>query len=161
MEFIQIGPASLKTRLNCSGSLMRALPRVINEKGEEFLKNYFPKATSPSEISNLIFEKGSSWPVSIEKRTHILDVAMFKEIYRGHRIYLDYRFNPEGFRFQDLDPKWQERYQREIKNPAPSEWRERSPFDRLLEINPESIEWLKEYGIDLTKGDLIEIAPCI
>lgn len=161
MEFIQIGPASVMTKLNCSGSLMRSVPRVINEKGEEFLKNYLPEGTSPVEISNLIFEKGSSWPVSIEKRTHIIDVAMFKEIFRGQKVYLDYQFNPEGFRFQDLDPKWQERYQREIKNPISSELRQRSPLDRLLEINPESIEWLKQHGIDLTKGDLIEVAPCI
>lgn len=161
MEFIQIGPASVMTKLNCSGSLMRSVPRVINEKGEEFLKNYLPKGTSPSEIGNLIFEKGASWPVSIEKRTHIIDVAIFKEIFRGQKVYLDYRFNPEGFRFQDLDPKWQERYQREVKNPIPSELRQRSPLDRLVEINPESIEWLKEHGIDLKKRDLIEIAPCI
>lgn len=161
MEFIQIGPASIRTKLNCSGSLMRAVPRLINEKGEEFLKNYLPKDTSPSEISNLIFEKGSSWPVSLEKRTHIIDVAIFKEISRGQRIYLDYRINPEGFRFQDLDPKWQERYQKEIKNPIPSEMRERSPLNRLLEINPESVEWLKEHGIDLNRGEWMEIAPCV
>ena len=68
MEFIQIGPASIKTRLNCSGSLMRAIPRFVNEAGEEFLKNYFPRKTSTSEISDLVFEKGSSWPVSLEKR---------------------------------------------------------------------------------------------
>jgi succinate dehydrogenase / fumarate reductase flavoprotein subunit len=31
----------------------------------------------------------------------------------------------------------------------------------LKEINPASIEWLKEYGIDLEAGDRIEIAPSI
>ncbi len=161
LEFIQIGPASVKTKLNCSGSLMRAVPRLINEKGEEFLKNYLPKEMSPAEIGNLIFEKGASWPVSLEKRTYLIDVAIFKELFRGQRVFLDYRTNPEGFRFQDLDPKWKERYEREVKNPIPHNQRERSPFDRLSEINPESIEWLKEHGIDLSQGDLIEIAPCI
>lgn len=161
MEFIQIGPASIKTRLNCSGSLMRAVPRLVNERDEEFLKNHLPEKMSPAEIGNLIFEKGSSWPVSIEKKTHLIDVAMFKEMSRGHRIFLDYRTNPEGFRFRDLDQKWQERYEREIKGPVSDQRRERSPLDRLLEINQESIDWLKNHGIDLTAGDRIEIAPCI
>lgn len=161
MEFIQIGPSSVKTRLNCSGSLMRAVPRLINEKGEEFIKNYLPKDMSPAEIGNLIFEKGSSWPVSLEKRTHLIDIAIFKEIFSGQRIFLDYKTNPEGFRFQDLNPKWKERYEREIKTPISHDEREKSPFNRLSEINSESIEWLKEHGIDLSKGEFIEIASCI
>ncbi len=161
MEFIQIGPASTKTRLNCSGSLMRAVPRFINEAGEEFLIKYFTRKTSPAEISDLVFEKGSSWPVSLEKRTHLIDVAMFKEIAQGHRVFLDYSVNPEGFRFQDLDPKWQERYEREVKSRIDPGQRAASPFHRLLEINPDVVEWLKVHGIDLRRGEPMEIAPCI
>jgi succinate dehydrogenase/fumarate reductase flavoprotein subunit len=161
MEFIQIGPASTKTRLNCSGSLMRAIPRFVNDAGEEFLQNYLPRGTSPSEMSDLVFEKGSSWPVSLEKRTHLIDVAMFKEIAQGHRVSLDYSINPEGFRFQDLNPKWQERYEKEVKSRIDPGQRADSPFHRLLEINPDSIEWLKGHGIDLGAGEKIEIAPCI
>lgn len=161
MEFIQIGPASIRTRLNCSGSLMRATPRFVNENGEEFLRKYLPGEMTYADINNLIFEKGASWPVSIEKRTHLIDVAMFKEMARGHRIFLDYKANPVGFRFQDLDPKWQERYRREVKRPISSQERERSPLDRLSEINLESIDWLKEHGIDLRSGEPVEIAPCI
>ena len=161
MEFIQIGPASIQTRLNCSGSLMRAVPRFINEAGEEFLKNYLPSKTPPSEISDLVFEKGSSWPVSLEKKTHLIDVAMFKAIAQGHRVFLDYSVNPVGFRFQDLNPKWQERYEREVKSRIDPDRRSASPFHRLSEINPDSIEWLKKHGIDLGIGEKIEIAPCI
>jgi len=161
MEFIQIGPASIKTRLNCSGSLMRAIPRFVNEAGEEFLENYLPRKKSPSEISDLVFEKGSSWPVSLEKRTHLIDVAMFKEIAQGHRVFLDYSINPEGFQFHDLDPKWQERYEKEVKSRIDPGQRAASPFHRLLEINPDAIEWLKGHGIDLRRGDQMEIAPCI
>jgi succinate dehydrogenase / fumarate reductase flavoprotein subunit len=161
MEFIQIGPASVKTRLNCSGSLMRVIPRFINEAGEEFLNNYFPPNTPLSEISDLVFEKGSSWPVSLEKKTHLIDVAMFKEIAQGHRVFLDYSINPEGFRFQDLDPKWQERYEKEVQSRIGPDEREASPFLRLSEINPDVIDWLKVHGIDLGKGEPMEIAPCI
>jgi succinate dehydrogenase/fumarate reductase flavoprotein subunit len=161
LEFIQIGPASVQTRLNCSGSLMRAIPRFINEAGEEFLKNYFPKNTSSSEIFDLVFEKGSSWPVSLEKKTHLIDVAVFKEIAQGHRVFLDYNINPEGFRFQDLDPMWRGRYEKEVKSRIDPGHRTASPFLRLSEINPDVIDWLKVHGIDLRRGDPIEIAPCV
>jgi succinate dehydrogenase/fumarate reductase flavoprotein subunit len=161
MEFIQIGLSSVKTRLACSGSMMRAIPRFLNREGKEFLGNYFPQGTPPAEIYNLVFEKGASWPVSNEKRTYLIDVAVFKEIAKGRRVFLDYSANPQGFQFQDLEMKWQERYKNEIKREISDEERSKSPLRRLSEINPESIEWLKEYGIDLAAGERIEIAPAI
>jgi succinate dehydrogenase/fumarate reductase flavoprotein subunit len=161
MEFIQIGLSSVKTRLACSGSMMRAIPRFLNDEGREFLPNYFPPGTLPKEIYNLVFEKGANWPVSVEKKTHLIDVAVFKEMTKGYRIFLDYNANPRDFRFQDLTTLWQERYKREIKNKQGDEERDESPLHRLEEINPDSIQWLKEYGIDLHAGDRIEIAPSV
>ena len=161
MEFIQIGLSSVKTRLACSGSMMRAIPRFLNDEGQEFLPNYFPPGTPVREICNLVFEKGASWPVTAEKKTHLVDVAVFKEMTKGFRIFLDYSSNPRDFRFQDLNSLWQERYKREIKNKQGDKWRDESPLRRLEEINPDSIQWLKEYGIDLHAGDRIEIAPAV
>jgi succinate dehydrogenase / fumarate reductase flavoprotein subunit len=161
MEFIQIGLASIQTKLNCSGSLMRAVPRMLNEEGGEFLQNYFPRSTPLAEIHNFIFEKGATWPISVEKKTHLIDVAVSKEIAKGHRVFLDYRTNPQDFRFKDLEMKWQERYRKEMKRDLGFEEREASPLNRLKEINPDSIEWLKENGIDLYAGEKVEIAPCI
>ena len=89
--------------------------------------------------ADLIFEKGSSWPVSLEKKTHLIDVAMFKEIDRGHRVFLDYSVNPAGFQFQDLNPEWQERYEKEVKSRIDPGQRAASPFRRLSEINPDVI----------------------
>jgi succinate dehydrogenase / fumarate reductase flavoprotein subunit len=80
---------------------------------------------------------------------------------KGYRIFLDYNANPRDFRFQDLKTIWQERYKREIKNKQGDEERDESPLHRLEEINPDSIQWLKEYGIDLHAGDRIEIAPSV
>jgi succinate dehydrogenase/fumarate reductase flavoprotein subunit len=161
MEFIQIGLSSIKTKLACSGSMMRALPRFSNDQGQEFLQNYFPQGTSLSEIHNLVFEKGASWPVSNERRTYLIDVAVFKEMAKGHQVFLDYSTNPKGFRFKNLETKWQERYKRERKTEIGDEERGVSPLNRLKEINPESIQWLKENGIDLYAGEKIEIAPAI
>ena len=161
MEFIQIGLSSVKTRLACSGSMMRALPRFLNEQGQEFLQDYFHPDTSLGDLYNLVFEKGASWPVSREKKTHLIDVAVFKEIAKGHRVFLDYSINPVSFQFHDLDPRWQERYEKEIKSRIDPVQRAASPLRRLSEINPDVIEWLKGHGIDLRRGELMEIAPCV
>jgi succinate dehydrogenase/fumarate reductase flavoprotein subunit len=161
MEFIQIGLSSVKTKLACSGSMMRALPRFLNDHGQEFLQNYFPAGTPLTEIYNFVFEKGASWPVSVEKKTHLIDVAVYKEMTKGHQIFLDYTENPSGFRFGDLVTRWQERYEKERKEKISDEERHQSPFKRLREINPQSIQWLKENGIDLLAGERVEIAPAI
>jgi succinate dehydrogenase/fumarate reductase flavoprotein subunit len=158
MEFIQIGPASVKTQLNCSGSLMRANPRFVNNLGEEFLPRYFPPDTPLSVIHNLCFEKGSTWPVSREKKTHRIDVAVSKETAQGRKVFLDYSRNPSSFRFQHLEARWQERYRRETKGDRKEKERNQSPLTRLKEINPESVEWLKENGINLQEGEPLEIA---
>jgi succinate dehydrogenase / fumarate reductase flavoprotein subunit len=161
MEFIQIGLSSVKTKLACSGSMMRSIPRFVNEEGHEFLTNYFPEETPLTEIYNSVFEKGASWPVSSEKKTCLIDIAVSKEMAKGHRVFLDYGRNPRGFRYRDLQPKWQERYRSEMKADLGTEKREALPLARLREINPAAIEWLREYGIDLETGDLLEIAPSI
>ncbi len=161
MEFVQIGLSSVKTRLACSGSMMRAIPRFLNDEGQEFLPDYFSPGMPLKEIYNLVFEKGASWPVSMEKKTHLIDVAVFKEMTKGYRIFLDYNANPRDFRFQDLKAHWQERYKSEVKNKRRDEERDQSPLHRLEEINPDSIQWLKAYGIDLRAGDRIEIAPSV
>ena len=160
MEFIQIGIASTKTKFNCSGSMMRAVPRLINDAGDEILGNYFARETPAAEQFNTLFKKGASWPVSYEHKTHIIDIALYKERQAGHKVYLDYGCNPEGFSFDLLAPDSLTRYMTEIRNDAGEEKRRQSPLFRLMEINPESIQWFRERGIDLAKGDLIEVAEC-
>ncbi len=160
MEFIQIGIASTKTKFNCSGSMMRAIPRLVNSEGEEFLAKYFPAGTAAAEIANTVFKKGATWPVSYEHKTHIIDVALYKEWRAGRRTYLDFGYNPRGFRFDWLTEENQARYRREMTSDRGEAARNKLPLERLKEINQPSIDWFKEYGIDLDKGDLIEVAAC-
>ncbi|SFQ16493.1 FAD-binding protein [Caldicoprobacter faecalis] len=159
MEFIQIGLSSVKTKLACSGSLMRAVPRFVNDRGEEFLIKYFPEGTTWMEVHNVVFEKGASWPVSCEHASSQIDIAVFKEIMKGRRVYLDFSRNPEGFQFDQLKTENRQRYAQEINNTMPDDQREISPLARLKEINPASIQWLKDNGIDLEQGEMIEIVP--
>jgi succinate dehydrogenase / fumarate reductase flavoprotein subunit len=161
MEFIQIGIASTKTRFNCSGSMMRAIPRLINDAGDEILGRYFADGKRAAAMSfNTLFRKGATWPVSYEHKTHIIDIAVYKERQRGGRVYLDYSRNPAGFSFDLLTQDARRRYLSEIRSCVGEEKRRESPFYRLMEINPESVEWFKDRGIDLAKGDLIEVAEC-
>ncbi|BCV22302.1 FAD-binding protein [Moorella sp. Hama-1] len=160
MEFIQIGLASVKTKLNCSGSMFRALPRLVNERGEEFLSRYCPPGTGTAELLNLIFRKGATWPVTYEHPTHVIDVAVYQEIAAGHRVYLDYSRNPEGFQWEALAVEDRRRYLSEVRSPVGLEGRLASPLQRLQEINPESIAWLRERGLDLYAGAMVEVAPC-
>ena len=114
MEFIQIGIASTKTKFNCSGSMMRAVPRLINDAGNDILSSCFT-GQPPAEQFNTVFRKGASWPVSYEHKTHIIDIALYKERQNGSKVYLDYSRNPEGFSFDLLAPELQERYRKEIR----------------------------------------------
>ncbi|WP_258359273.1 FAD-binding protein [Moorella sulfitireducens] len=161
MEFIQIGLASLKTKLNCSGSMLRALPRMVNDRGEEFLGRYFPPGTPDRVVMNLLFRKGASWPVTYEHPTHIVDVAVYQEIAAGRKVYLDYSRNPAGFQWDELVEENRQRYYSEVTADLGTERRLANPLHRLREINPESIAWLKERGLDLEAGAKVQVAPCI
>jgi succinate dehydrogenase/fumarate reductase flavoprotein subunit len=159
LEFIQIGLSSVKTKLACSGSLMRAVPRFVNDAGEEFLAKYFPASANLLDIHCTVFQKGASWPVSQREPSRIIDIAVSREIARGKRVFLDYGSNPAGFDLDALPQDIQQRYEGEKKAPVADAQRKGAPFHRLREINPDSIAWLKEHGVDLEVGDAIEIAP--
>lgn len=160
MEFIQMGVASLKTKLNCSGSMLRAIPRVIDDSGKEFLSDYFLPETTPEVIYNTLFRKGASWPVSFEHDTQIIDIAVYKRVREGRKVYLDYSENPQGFKFDKLIEQNRTRYQSEIVSEVGEQARQETPLNRLQEINPDSVAWLKQHGIDLRAGEKVEIAVC-
>jgi len=159
LEFIQIGLSSLKTKLACSGSLMRAVPRFVDASGNEFLAKHFPSDTSPLEIHSTVFRKGASWPVSQREPSRIIDVAVSREIASGNRVFLDYKLDPGGFDFDALPEDIKQRYEKEKKPSGAEGLSRKSPFQRLREINPDAIAWLKEHGVDLEAGEMLEVAP--
>ena len=161
LEFIQLGLCSLKTGLACSGDMMRALPRLVSDWDEEFLARYLP-GTSCTEMYNLLFAKGASWPVSVNEPSHIIDVAVARELAAGRRVFLDYARDPQGLGSsrQDAAPTrvraWYQSKGLDIADP-----RARSPLGRLRAINPPAVEWLAVRGIDLAAGDRVEVAPAV
>ncbi len=160
MEFIQIGIASVKTKFNCSGSMMRAVPRFVDDSGKEFLADYFPAGTDLNSIYDTVFHKGATWPLSFEHDTRIIDIAVYQKMREGRKVYLDYGCNPREFSFAGLPAGTQVKYRSEMTADLGLRARQAKPLHRLKEINPHSVAWLKERGIDLEKGDLVEVACC-
>jgi len=159
LEFVQLGLCSVATGLAMSGSMMRALPRLVNEEGEEFLLRYLPSATPASGMYGVLFRKGASWPVSAEQPSHVIDIAVTYERARGRRVYLDFSANPEALDVGML-PEFVRSWYRDAKAVDLDREPYRShPLDRLLAINRPSVEWLRERGVDLVAGDRAEIAP--
>jgi len=159
MEFIQIGLSSVKTKLACSGSMMRALPALVNDEGKEFLLDYFPEGTTTREIYLTLFQKGASWPVSFEHKSHLIDIAVFKELRRGRKVYLDYSHNPRGLKLEELSEVVD--WYRKVKelNLLKQKELQKSPLQRLKKINSPIVSWFQERDIDLERGDKIEIMP--
>ncbi len=154
MEFIQIGLSSPATRLACSGSMMRALPRLVDETGAEILPRYLPG--EPAQRLNILFAKGATWPVSAEAPSHAIDLAVYAERAAGHRVYLDYGANPAGLDLAALDPAIQ-RWYTDTKGLDLTAMAA-SPLVRLQAINAPVVAWFRERGIDLAAGERIEIA---
>ena len=159
MEFIQFGLSSVTTKLACSGSLMRAWPRLVDERQHEFLFDFFPPGTPPEAVYSVLFRKGASWPVSREEPSHVIDIAVFSRMADGRNVYLDYSRNPRGLDIARLDPALWAKYENIRRLPLTEPPLGDSPLARLRAINPASLSWLQERGIDLEAGDRIEIGP--
>ncbi|MEA3367192.1 MAG: FAD-binding protein, partial [Planctomycetota bacterium] len=147
LEFIQFGLSSVKTRLACSGSLMRAWPRLVTEEDREFIADYFPDGTPPEEIYSVLFRKGASWPVSCEEPSHVIDVAVFSEMQKGHTVWMDFSRNPTGLDLARMDAGLWSAHPKIAALALSEPPLVNSPLARLQAINRPSVEWLAERGI--------------
>jgi succinate dehydrogenase/fumarate reductase flavoprotein subunit len=159
LEFIQIGLCSLATGLACSGSMMRALPRLVNDAGEEFLPRYFPAGTPAAHIYETLFAKGASWPLSYDEPSHVIDIAVATEQAAGRRVFMDYARDPLGLDLAVLPERIRAWYSgaEGLAGGGATD----TPLARLAAINRPSIAWLAERGVDLEAGDRVEIAPAV
>jgi succinate dehydrogenase/fumarate reductase flavoprotein subunit len=104
----------------------------------------------------MVFLKGYQWPFDSRKvqgGSSIVDILVYIEtVQRGRRAFLDFRENPEGFRFEDLSGEAQDYLTR-------SEALLETPIARLRKMNPGAIELYADHGIDISTEPL-EIAVC-
>jgi succinate dehydrogenase / fumarate reductase flavoprotein subunit len=155
MEFMQIGICHPKILFAESGSMFRALPKIIDENGREFLLDYLSEEDKRN-LCALEFKKGAHWPVSYESLTKVIDLAIYYHILQGHKVYMNFMENPSYLFYENIPEeilKWSEKTGKEI-------FKDTTPYERLKLINPQIIEWLKNYNIDLSKELLpIQNAP--
>ena len=81
MEFMQIGPCVTSPfKFDVGGVLWRLGPRLINGRGEEYLRKYLPAGVSLEEAYSL---KAVSFPFTMRNASGYIDIANFTEIIEG------------------------------------------------------------------------------
>ncbi len=162
----QYGIASTKFRWNLSGTYQQVLPRYISVDKDgteyEFLNDYFPDA---SHQLTAIFFKGYEWPFDPRKifkdgrrGSSAVDLAVFAELQKGRRVYLDFMHNPTcADKDGVLDFSLLEEIPRQYL--SNSDALLDTPIARLTKMNPKAIKLYADHGIDLT-SELLEIAVC-
>jgi succinate dehydrogenase/fumarate reductase flavoprotein subunit len=160
----QFGLASIKFRWNVSGTYMQAVPQIFSTDADgnderEFLADYFP---SMSKMATNIFLKGYQWPFDPQRienyQSSLIDVLVFNETQKGRMVFMDFLKNPVGtksmkkFELNDLEEEALVYLQ---KTGA----LQKTPIERLAQMNQPAIDIYAEHGIDLWKEPL-EIAVC-
>ncbi len=154
----QYGIASTDFRWNLSGSFMQVIPRFVSvdEGGNEyeFLHEYIG-----DERYDLIFKKGYNWPfcptkLSGENKSSLVDIAVFREVCKGRRVYLDFT-------------KKDSLYDQKLLGDEARQYLEscgvlslEKPIDKLLKMNERAYcLYLDKAGIDL-KCQALAIDVC-
>jgi len=155
----QYGMASIKFRWNVSGTYMQVIPRFIStapdgvSQEREFLPEYFDTV---GELCSNVFLKGYQWPFDSRKvvgGSSIVDILVYIEtVLKGRRVFLDFRRNPQGFKFDDLSPE-------ALGYLTKSNALHDTPIERLRTMNPGAIDHYAEHGIDIA-AEPLEIAVC-
>ena len=155
----QYGMASTKFRWNVSGTYMQVIPRFISTDADgvsnprEFMRDSVDTA---GEMNSQVFLKGYQWPFDSRKvigGSSIVDILVYIEtVQRGRRVFLDFRENPEGFKFEDLSDEANEYL---TKSDALLD----TPVARLAKMNPGAIDLYLDHDIDI-RTEPLEIAVC-
>ncbi|MGD0573636.1 MAG: FAD-binding protein [Sedimentisphaerales bacterium] len=160
----QFGLASTQFRWNVSGSYMQVIPRIFSTDANgsdrrEFLADFFP---TMSKMATNIFLKGYQWPFDPQRiencQSSLIDILVFNETQKGRRVFMDFLNNPVGnsqmkpFAIEDLD---EEALAYLRKTGA----LQKTPIERLAQMNQPAIDIYSEHGINLRKEPL-EIAVC-
>ena len=155
----QYGMASVNFRWNVSGTYMQVIPRFISTAADcvsqerEFLAEYFDCV---GQMCSQVFLKGYQWPFDSRKvvgGSSLIDILVYIEtVLKGRRVFLDFRRNPQGFRFDDLSRE-------ALEYLTKSDALQDTPLERLRRMNPGAIDLYREHSIELREQPL-EIAVC-
>ena len=158
----QYGIASLGFRWNLSGSYQQVIPRYVSVDTDgterEFLLDIFDK----KHISGAIFSKGYEWPFDPDKltknsRSSLVDMAVYREVRLGRRVYMDFTRNPSAIDEHGLIPEviGDTAYDYLKNCGALAE----TPIKRLRQMNERAYMLYLDHGIDLER-EMLEISVC-
>lgn len=144
----QYGIASTGFRWNLSGSFQQVLPRYYSTEPDssaeiEFLSEMF----CDIDLLEMTFLKGYQWPFDAKKAlcgSSRIDLAVFKEIQAGRKVFMDFTKNPLGNRF-DFSLLTDECRKHLDKSNAMLG----TPAERLIKMNRKAYEVYKNNGYDL------------
>jgi len=161
----QYGLASLKFRWNVSGSYQQVIPRYISTAADgsdprEFLYDIFSETTT---LSAAVFRKGYEWPFSPEKlnagaRSSLVDIAVYREIQAGRRVWMDFTTNGKGVGVhcsvtaEEIGPE----AFAYLQNCGSVDG---TPIDRLRAMNEKAYQLYLSHGIDL-ETEMLEVGVC-
>lgn len=159
----QYGIASVKFRWNLSGSYQQVIPRYvsIDESGceLEFLYDYFTE-NSPEEIAHAVFMLGYQWPFDPRRifdsdnriGSSAVDLAVFSEVCKGRKVYLDFMHNPKSITAGDEQNIGKEAFNYLKSSSATGG----TPITRLRRMNEKAYQLYLSNGINL-ESELLEI----
>ena len=158
----QYGIASLKFRWNLSGSYQQVIPRYVsvdkNGVEHEFLSDTF----GADQLCHAIFSKGYEWPFDPDKltknsRSSLVDMAVYAEVQRGRRVYMDFRRNPSTIERGGLSESTVGKTAYEYLKNCSSLGE--TPIIRLCQMNEKAYKLYLDHGIDLER-EMLEISVC-
>lgn len=153
-----IGTPRNKFPWNLSGTYMQAIPDVysIDNCGKKyhFLDDYY---SNTKELCSNIFRKGYQWPIhamrTLNYGSSLFDLAVYLEIKKGRKVYLDFRRNYQSNNPDDLFDI--EKLDRDVKKYLQgSASLQETPYARLKNMNELAIELYRMHGYDLEKEPL-------
>ncbi len=158
----RFGLAFAKARRPLSGNYQRVIPRYYSvSKGgrdpQPFLSEYFH---ATKQIASAIFLKGEHWAFSAPQLqslgASIIDIAIYNEMAAGRKVFVDFSENVKGeqigqFNISQLDPAAREF----LEKTGSTQF---TPYDRLRHLEPDCIDSLIDYKIDLREPQ--EICVC-
>lgn len=143
----QYGIASKDFRWNLSGSFQQVLPRYFSRDKNGHEEEFLLKSMTKEEVLSLTFLKGYQWPFDAKKAlagSSKIDIAVFKELQAGKRVFLDFRKNPLG---ADFDFSLLSKEGRAYLEDAGA--LKATPCQRLQKLNIKAYKLYKNKGYDL------------
>ena len=158
----RFGLAFAKARRPLAGDYQRVIPSYysVGKGGRDqrpFLAEYFH---ATKQIASAIFFKGEHWAFAAPQLqslgSSVIDIAIHNEIAAGRKVFVDFSTNVKGekigqFNISQLD----EEARAFLEKTGSTQF---SPYDRLRHLDPDSIDGLIDYKIDLREPQ--EVCVC-